>query len=370
MVVDVAILGGGPAGCAAALTLRRYSERSVALVERGAYQRVRVGETMGPGSEALLRYLGFDGAVPGVDQIPGRGTTALWGSEVPQSTHFLYTGRGTGRQLDRRAFDQGLAAACAEAGAAVFSRASPRRVDRRDGGGFALAVERLESRERLRVECRFLVDATGRHCWAARRLGAERRLDDELVGIVGFAASPPEIAPGQTLIESRPDGWWYSAELPGRRTVLAFMTDADLLRELRLQEPARWRALLAESSATKRRVAPEALDEELFVRPAASGLLWPAAGDAWLAVGDAALSFDPLSGMGIGSALSSGAHAARALDAALDGDGALLAQYRDLVPRTYDDYLLRRGQYYRLEPRWADRPFWARRHGEAAPPMR
>ena len=43
---DVVILGGGPAGAAAALSLRRHAPSlSVALVEQSNYDAPRVGET-------------------------------------------------------------------------------------------------------------------------------------------------------------------------------------------------------------------------------------------------------------------------------------------------------------------------------------
>jgi len=55
--VDVALLGGGPAGCAAALALARHGF-SIALIERSSYDNVRVGETLPPEVRVLLQSLG------------------------------------------------------------------------------------------------------------------------------------------------------------------------------------------------------------------------------------------------------------------------------------------------------------------------
>jgi 2-polyprenyl-6-methoxyphenol hydroxylase-like FAD-dependent oxidoreductase len=55
---DVAIIGGGPAGSAAALTLLRYSKLRPVILERSSYDVWRVGETLSPGVFPLLNYLG------------------------------------------------------------------------------------------------------------------------------------------------------------------------------------------------------------------------------------------------------------------------------------------------------------------------
>src|SRR5213593_4324139 len=51
---DVAIVGGGPAGAAAALTLRKYAGQRVVLLERSRYDGPRAGETASPSLRPLL----------------------------------------------------------------------------------------------------------------------------------------------------------------------------------------------------------------------------------------------------------------------------------------------------------------------------
>ncbi|HEY0781575.1 MAG TPA: tryptophan 7-halogenase, partial [Thermoanaerobaculia bacterium] len=77
--IDVCIVGGGPAGTAAALTLRRYSDLSVAVVERSAYDTVRYGETVPPTLQPLLRYLGVWEPFLAQRHLPAFGTSASWG---------------------------------------------------------------------------------------------------------------------------------------------------------------------------------------------------------------------------------------------------------------------------------------------------
>jgi len=88
-------------------------------------------------------------------------------------------------------------------------------------------------------------------------------------------------------------------------------------------------------------------------------------GERWIAAGEAAVGFDPLSSMGIGYALLSGIEAARAVAAALGGQGAALTVYAASIAQHYDSYRLQQRAYYQMEQRWPDAPFWARRHAES-----
>ena len=61
MEATVAVVGAGPAGCAAALTLRRYlPEMSVVVISAPAGRRPAAGETLSPGVLPLLAYLGIE----------------------------------------------------------------------------------------------------------------------------------------------------------------------------------------------------------------------------------------------------------------------------------------------------------------------
>ncbi|MFL5801049.1 MAG: NAD(P)/FAD-dependent oxidoreductase, partial [Roseiflexaceae bacterium] len=86
------------------------------------------------------------------------------------------------------------------------------------------------------------------------------------------------------------------------------------------------------------------------------------AGVGWLAVGDAAATFDPLSSQGIFKALRSGILAAYAIGDYFNGVHAGLERYEAWIAREFEAYLDTRRDYYGRERRWADSPFWRRRH--------
>jgi len=64
--------------------------------------------------------------------------------------------------------------------------------------------------------------------------------------------------------------------------------------------------------------------------------------------------------MGIGYAITSGIEAARVAASCLSGgDGA--PAYAADVAAHFQSYLARKREYYGIEQRWRDRPFWQRR---------
>jgi 2-polyprenyl-6-methoxyphenol hydroxylase-like FAD-dependent oxidoreductase len=354
---DVAIVGGGPGGAATALSLRAHAPAlSVVLMEASHYEAVRIGETLPPPVRSLLAHLGVWDAFQAQGHREVYGTTAAWGSAELLDNDFIYMPANTGWHLDRAAFDAMLASAAQRQGATLLL--DTRVCDsKRAGNEWRLTLSTGQG-----LAARFLVDATGGTAAVARRGGARFVEADNLVGIAacfqGCDGNP------STLIEAFKHGWWYTAGLPEGRRIVACMTDADLVKRMRLHDSQVWQR---EISSTTVNIAATVqrgkLSGQMAVRSASSRRLEPVAGEDWLAVGDSASRFDPLSSQGIFKALRSGIFASYAIgDLLTRRDESGMERYRRLMLNEFRSYAEVRTTYYREEQRWPESEFWLRRH--------
>ncbi len=312
-MIDVLIVGAGPAGSAAAITLARAGAR-VRLIDRATFPREKLcGDTVNPGTLAILRRLGVAADVEARGlPIAGWRLTGEHGASVEGR----YPQGARGVAVRRRDLDWVLLRAAAAAGAEVDEGVSARRATLADGRvtGAALAWAGGEDERRAAVtiaaDGRASVMAFGlglahyarrprRWALGAYLEGATVRTDlgrmhvrrDRYVGIAAMPGGLTRVC----LVEANPA--WRGAP-PGRTLLGAIRSDEDLADEL--------------AAAT------------IVGRPSVLGPLAVDGGgpaiDGLLTAGDAAGFVDPMTGDGLRFALRGGElAAAAALDALAGG---------------------------------------------------
>jgi flavin-dependent dehydrogenase len=358
------ILGGGPAGCATALSLAKLGAFRVLVVEAGHHDAVRVGESIPPDTRIVLEQLGVWDAFAKENHEPCLGSCSSWGADELGYNDFLFNPMGNGWHLDRCRFDAFLARQVTQRG--IELRTGTRwHACERTAAGWRLQLCGKGSVTRM-VTTRFIVDATGMRASFARSMGASRLFVDQLLCVSAFFALPESGAFSRlTMLEAVEYGWWYAAKLPNHRLAVAVASDPAIVKQHGLRRRDGWLGCLLAT----RHIAPQLtgcrfIDNGLIICAASSFVLDYAVGAGWLAVGDAAAAYDPISSQGIHKALADGARAATAIAASLHGSAAGLGDYQVAAANRFRHYLANRNYFYGLERRWPDSAFWTRRQAK------
>jgi flavin-dependent dehydrogenase len=353
---DVVIVGGGPAGAAAAIILAKLGFRT-AIIERSDYTRHRIGETLPPAIRSSLISLGIWQRFLEDGHIESFSIRSAWGAALPRDSSHIYDPYGSGWHVDRRRFDHTLVRAAENAGAILFTEANITSITHNQTSYWQLSILQRKSLHLLHAS--FLIDATGRTGTIPRHLPRFFHIVDRLIGVVRFLAMRAE---PYTLIEAQANGWWYSAPLPCDHLVVAYMTDADLLANSGCTLSNYWIRQLADAPLTLTRTGHQTHITEPHIVSAASLIRRPVCGIDWIAAGDASVAFDPLSGQGVYNALEGGKLAAKAVIARFDGNNEAFMEYTDWINSIFSNYLQLRTAFYSKEQRWRLSPFWRRRH--------
>jgi len=366
---DVVVLGGGPAGAAASIVLAEAGY-SVTLIRPARPPGATLAQSVPPSARSLLGDLGFLDAVASAGFVPNTGNTTRWAGEpVRHEVFAAEDGHASGFHVDRGRLEDTLLGPLRSAGVRLLTGHSARSAERDGDDGWQVGSIGPDG-GRFAFRARWVVDATGRHGFLARRLGRVPTGGSRTLAVVARWRGQdhdPAVA-GHTVVESLPDGWIWSVPVePGVRCVTAMVDPAHTrvpggALGSWLTARVREAPLMAE---TLRTYDPEG---EAWACPASTYETTDYHRDRVVLAGDAGAFIDPLSSYGVKKALASGRVAGIAVATALEFPAleALALAYHDGTERRMAaGYRARSAHFFAEGARAHPHPFWTDR-AEAA----
>lgn len=360
---DVLIIGGGPAGAAAAVSLLQYGKDiDVSLVELSDFTERRIGEQVSPAIFDLIDYLQIKREDFGPDCfLPSYGHTSYWGMDNPVLRDSIFTTAGNSYQLNRLQFDITLVEAVFKRGGNVFPNMRCLHATQ-DEEGWKVELKHQVKGDFI-FRARYLVDATGRKAAVCRKIGVRTAKADQLMGVGAWVPfNTPQALSQEVVLETVEHGWWYSATLSAATRTVIFFSDADIISQQGLHTVAGWQEALQQTKHIKQVVQGASSVDEIWLRSAHCQHSQSPDRADFVAIGDAALSFDPVSSMGVGFALTSACQAAVMILHELQSpDPQRIMTYQADIGRHFTQYQQLRQRIYQQEQRWPDSAFWQRR---------
>ena len=334
---DFAVIGGGPAGSSAAITLAQRGY-SVVLCERDRFPRFHIGESLLSTANDAFEALGV------AERMEAAAFPEKWGARL--FTHDGKSGRGVNfadvsevrrpqtYQVPRAEFDQILLERAREVGVDV------REGCQVVGCEFVADAALVQVAQSTDLRVRAIVDASGRNGLIARKFGL--RTDEPLLANIAIFAHYENVprltdggGPNDIRIVARADsGWFWLIPISEQLMSVGVVLPTALYRQMpegtpeeRLERALADTPVVAELMRGARRAWPVRVEKDFSYSASRY------AGDRWILAGDAGSFLDPVFSTGVSIAMESGIEAAQALDEAFRKNSFAAGQFRKFSRR-------------------------------------
>ncbi len=318
---DAVIIGGGLAGCMAAITLAQ-SGKQVALIEAGDYPRNKVcGEFFSPECTALFDSIGF---LPVLNRLAANPIRTIR-ITAPDGEAWQTTLRIPGLSVSRYTLDAALAAYAQQVGVELLTRTRALDIDGDLARGFSVTAQSDGSTWDLR--------ATGVIAAHGKRSNLDRVLKRRFftqqhpyIGLKRYFIGTP--LPGQLDLHVFPGGYCGVSQVENGQTNVCLLVEQPVFQAACVaiteersprERFIRWMCQHNPQLGAWMVTAVPAMPDWLSIGQVALCPKTPLEGDVLMA-GDAAGMVAPLAGDGMAMALHSGRLAAEALTQFLTGD--------------------------------------------------
>jgi len=325
--VDLAVIGGGPSGSTLAALVAEQGHR-VLLLEKDEHPRFHIGESLLPHNLPIFRRLGLIEALESIGvRKPGVDFTTDDEDEFTHEIRFSdafdpVEGCDHAYQVLRSDFDRMMFEHAGRSGAHVVMNTRVRSVDFDDDEWVELAVENEDAARTIRA--RFVVDASGRDSFLARRFNLqERNRDHATAALYGHFRNVPRRAgesAGNISIYWFDQGWIWMIPLPDGVMSVGAVCNPDYLRQRGRDVEGFFEATVQRNPHAWQRLSEGELISEITATGNYSYFSRRLDGERWLMVGDAGIFIDPVFSSGVYFGMHSAELGAEVVLAELAGD--------------------------------------------------
>ena len=341
-MIDVLVIGGGPAGSTTAALLARKGF-SVTLLERERFPRFQIGESLLPFNNDIFARLGILDQLERGDFVPKYGAEFVTGDRSLGYTfrfdQNLAAPHDRAFQVTRAKFDELLMRTAGEAGVVVRQETPVVGIDVSDPRRAVVTTAAGET-----VEARFVVDASGHGAILGSRIGGKSQIA-QLKSVATFAhfrnvPRPPGREAGNIVVVVLRDAWFWMIPITAEIMSVGLVASRDHVMKCGLRPEELLERTIGETPYTAERMKDAERVNEVRTRKDFSYAMERIVGENFALVGDAAGFLDPIFSTGVYMAMKAAGIVSDAIEAKLRrGDMRPLRVYERSLQRAIGRYL-------------------------------
>ncbi|HUR53573.1 MAG TPA: NAD(P)/FAD-dependent oxidoreductase, partial [Gemmataceae bacterium] len=230
---DVIIIGGGPAGAAAGMTLARHGLRAV-ILEKARHPRFHIGESLLPRNYTLLQEFGLEKKMQDVPHVPKYGAEFGMGGGTETSLFNFDSGFTPNQRtfnVERALFDKMLLDSAREDGTEVREDVAVRKILKLEDGDVRVLLDTGEE-----LAGKWLFDASGQATVVGRHLNTRKPTSERHLQKVAYFSHFENVMRhdgrehGHPLIVMCDEGWFWLIHINDTVTSIGLVMDAELAR--------------------------------------------------------------------------------------------------------------------------------------------
>lgn len=349
---DAVIIGGGPAGTCAAITLADAG-KSTLILERESFPRFRIGESLLPKTVELLKELDLEERMRQQPHWIKKGIAIGFGDGRRELTPIAFQDMMHATEYEafnmrRSLFDEVLMHAAQERGAEVLHKNGVQSIESIEAGNV-----RLRTDDGTDIRAHAVIDASGQASVVGRKLKT-RQIMSAFRNVAYFEHFENVERPSGKhanyagVIMCR-EGWFWMIPLDEKTTSIGAVLDEQIARQINVPANQRLRWCIENCPVVAQAMEHARGPETNQVTSDFSYTCSPYAGSGYFLAGDAAAFVDPVWSTGATFGMLGGQHAAQLLCNVLDGklsDQAAAKRHHAWVSRHRKTLLRLIGSFY------------------------